>query len=157
MVGPPSPLTASSATLNFLDFAASFIDKAVKANQSGDNPPQEQKELEREGEKLREIDSSHDLPNGQPSDKSNAENKQTESENGVQKVYERCKALADRLVPALLACETEGKDGKKTVKVDERRKGDIDKHRREIETLKSECAAQLHKLLSMSMQVHIPG
>ena len=146
MTGPPSPLIAASATHTFLDFASKFVDNAAKVSNNVESPSQEQKELEREAEKLREVDASHDPPNSQPRRKSIVEHVQTESEQGIQKVYERCRALADRLV--------EGKDGKKPVKLHERRRSDVDKQKKDVETLRSEAATHLQKLLCKSKQVN---
>lgn len=149
MVGIPSPLTACSATLNFLDFAATLIDKVLKSNGSENNNGQEHKELDRECEKLKEIDSSNDLERT-PSDANKTETENTEAERGVQKVYEKCKTLADRLVPAFQASLAKGADGKSRPRADSGKKGDLEKYKKEVESLKAECAAQLQKLMCMA-------
>lgn len=146
MVAPASPLSLCSATLNFLDFAAILIDQTVKSSQTSDSPAQEPRELEREAEKLREVDSSYNLQRT-PSDANKPEHERTEAEKGVQKVYDKCKTLADRLVPAVQACQTKSKDGKPTIKAENGKKGDLEKYKKDIESLKAECAVQLQKLL----------
>lgn len=154
MVGTASPLSLCSATLNFLDFAAVLIDKAVKPSPEAESPAQEPKELEREAEKLKDVDSSYDLERT-PSDRNKPEDQKTDSEKGVSKVYDKCKALADRLVPVLQACETKGKDGMPIVKVENGKKGDLEKYKKEIESLKSECAVQLQKLLCTATKLNV--
>lgn len=155
MPSPPSPLTACSATLNFLDFAVKFVDRALKG-QPVDGPAQEHQELEREAEKLREVDSTHDLQNGFLNErrqsvvepKEAGANERRESEKTVQDIYHRCQELAIGLAPALQSSYIERTDGICAVKVDEKKRGSIDKYKKDVDSLKSECAAALQKLLS---------
>lgn len=149
MAGTPSPLTACSATLNFLDFAATIIDKVLTSAASENSNGEEHRELEREAEKLKEFDSSNDLVRT-PSDANKTETEKTEAEKGVQKIYDKCKTLADRLGPAFQASLNKGADGKSRARADSGKKGDLEKYKKEIESLKAECAAQLQKLMCMA-------
>lgn len=148
MPEPPSPLTAASATLSFLDFATNFLETALKGSALPGSTTQDPQELAREAEQLKTVDATRDLPKDLLSDKQAADAKDTEAERGLQRVLERCKLLADKVIAALQGCQVESKDGSKSVKVDEKRKGEVEKCRKEMETLRVECASQLLRLLS---------
>lgn len=160
MAGQPSPLTACSATFNFLDFSINFVDRALKG-QPVDDPPQEHQELEREAEKLLEVDSTHDLQDGFLNERRQSvvgtreaeQDEKRESERAVQGIYQRCQELANGLVSALQVSYIEGRDGSRPVKVDEKKRGSIDKYKKDMDSLKSECAAALLKLLSKCCHV----
>ena len=146
MLEPSSSLTASCAILKFLEFAGSFIDKAYNLSQSANDLPQEPTEIEREAETLKDVEGSHSA--GQ----SKAEAKLTEPEKGIQSVYERCRALADKLVSVLRTVNSEDNGmAAKGTKIVEGRKSDADKHRKELDTLRSECVIQLQRLLCKSL------
>ena len=138
MPGPPSTLTRSCAVLQFLDLAARLIDEKFSGKEATD---QQSTELEHGARRLEEFPSGDSV-----SDQTNRESvqaKETESEHVLQKTYEKCKALSQRLVSALQD------HGGGEIKIDVKRKDDIPKLRTEVNSLKVECCSQLLRLLSM--------
>ena len=136
MPGPPSALTRSCAVLKFLDLATRLIDEKA----SGKQATQERTtELKYEACRLEGApfgDSVSDQAN-----RASVQAKQTESESVLQKTYEKCKVLSNKVVSSL---ENDGGG-----KVDAKGKDGLSKLRKEVDSLKVECSSQLLKLLSM--------
>lgn len=144
MANKSPALVASIATLQFLDFASNFINKVCDAEQPAKNI--EPTEIEREADKLKEVDSTVRAANQTASGV-----KLSDTENALLGIYDRCKALADRLVPGLLKVNEQGTDATaKGKKVVDPRKPDAEKYKKEVDALRTDCAVQLYRLLSMS-------
>ena len=145
MLDPSSALVVYLSIFRFLDTSASTLDKLARS----EDPSQDIIEVENAAQALKDVESKQDTSSTHPTNQSAPELQQTESEKAVPKVYERVKTFAGRLVPALqpskrLRTESPVKSGGASKK----EKGETEKLRKELETIRLECARTLIQLFS---------
>ena len=145
MLDPSSALIVYLNILKFLDTSASTLDKLERSEGSS----QDVIEVEHAAQALNDVESKEDTSSTHPTNKSAPEPKQTEPEKVTQKVYERVKSFAARLVPALQSFKRSRTDSSvKSGDGPKKEKGEVEKLRKELETIRLECARSLIQLLS---------
>jgi hypothetical protein len=145
MFHPSSALIVYLNILKLLDAGANTLDKLGRCAGSS----QDIIEVEHAVQALKDAESKQDASSAPPTSHRASEIKQTEPEKTVQHLYERVKKFADRLIPALqpykrTRTSSSGKSGDSP----KREKGETEKLRRELETIRLECARSLIQLLS---------
>jgi hypothetical protein len=140
-----SALTVYLSILRFLDAGSNTLDKLGRSAGSS----QDIVEVEDAARSLGDAESNHDISSAYPTSNNGPEIKQTEPEKAIENDYKRVKKFADRLVPALqpykrTSCSSSAKSGDSAKK----EKAETEKLRKELETIRLECARSLIKLLS---------
>lgn len=150
MFDPASALTIYSYSFEFLDISANALDKSGRTSQ-------DTSDVEHAAQVLADAEKKEDVSNTRPSGKSTPEIKQTEPEKAVQGVYERVKKFADRIVPALQPSLERVTSGSSTKSGNgaKKDKGDTEKLRKDLETIRLECARSLIQLLSKGSRTEI--
>lgn len=143
MSHPSSALIVYLSILKFLDAGAKALEKL---GQSADSS-QDITDAERTAHALKDDESAQDTTTVHSSSAPQA--KQTEPEKAVQSIHEKVKKFADRLIPALqplkrIRSSTSSKSGDHAKK----EKGEAEKLRKELETIRVDCATSLIQLLS---------
>ena len=130
MLDPSAALVVSTANLQFLEFAIGLTRKDSNGSRASGDLVQDNKELEREIERLKDVGSA-------PANQMATDRKYTESEKATVKLYEKCCAFAESLANAQ-------KNGHSRT----RRKSEPERACKVLDTLSSECSAVLVNLLS---------
>lgn len=142
MLDPSSALVVYQSILDFVDAGANTLDKAGKSASSS----QDVIDVEHRAQALKDVETRGDTS---ATSKSAPDIKQTEPEKATQKIYERVKTFADRLVPALQPYKRPGtSDSVKSPDAPKKEKADIEKLKKENENLRLETARSLVQLLS---------
>lgn len=147
MLDPAHALNVATSVLQFLDFTIDCIDNRAN-NVDPDNTTQRLGDIDLEIKRLKEDGSSHDVASDQVSVKSDPDVKQTEAEIGVQKIYEKCVAFADKLSGAVQKAVSPN-NNEINSKADGRG-GELEKLKKEAESLRTDTARQTLLLLSKS-------
>lgn len=146
MLDPASALVVYLRILQCLDAGANTLDKIGRAVGSS----QDVIDVEHAADALRGVEAKEDTSNTRPPGKREPTIKQTEPEKAVPNIYEKTKKLADRLVPALQPFKRTGTPSSaKSGDGAKKDKGETEKLRRELDTVRLECARSLIQLLSM--------
>lgn len=145
MLHPSSALDVYLIILRFLDASSNTLEKLGRSAGSS----QDVNDVEYAAQALKDAESKQETSCTHPTSNGRREIKQTAPEKAVPYAYERCNKFADRLLPALqpykrTATSSTAKSGNDAKK----EKGDTDKLRKELETVRLECARSLIQLLS---------
>ena len=149
---PGYGLTVAASVLQFLDFAESLLDDGSNSGQLY-NADQDSREIEL---RLKEDASSHDVASDQISLRSDPEVKQTQAEVGIQKSYEKSVVFADKFSSTLQKVGFSNIAGaNSSSRIDIKARSELEKLRKEAESLRTDTARQILLLLSKPYYVLI--
>ena len=143
MLNPSSALIVYRTIYLFLDTSASAVDQLARTRDGS----QEVAEVHVTTKLLKELSVSEDISKTHTTHKSSLEAKQTGAERATQEIHNKAIEFADRFVPILQSCRNSASKKGDGMNVE------LPKHRKDLDTLRSECTKCLYQLLSTPWEI----